>query len=142
MQQTMRACFLILLTLSFCAVAVGCKKSEPPPQTAADAKPMRPPAPSGTFSLEGRYVAAGTFGLFEDCTTGQKWRVAQEGDNVALERAYIESGVPIGSALLVTVEGGIDERPSPDRPGQESMLIVARFVEATPGRDCPAAVTE
>ena len=115
---------------------LGCKKAEPP-ATPIDAKPMRPPAPSGTFSLDGRYVHVGMIGLFEDCTTGQRWRVSQEGDHMALEEAYINSGVPLGSPLVVTVEGGIDERPSPDRPGRESMLIVARFVEAFPGADCP-----
>ncbi len=128
-----------ILLLSALALTVGlaaCKKGKDT-ETAADAKPTRPPSPSGTMSLLGNYSHAGTIGTFQDCMTGEQWRVAHEGDNGALEQAYLESKAPLGSPLLVTVEGGIDLRPNLDGPGQETMLIVARFVEARPGEVCP-----
>ena len=130
-----------ILVLSALALTLGlaaCKKGKDA-ETAADAKPTRPPSPSGTMSLRGNYTHVGTIGTFQDCTTGEQWRVAHEGDNGALEQAYLESKVPLGSPLLVTVEGGIDLRPNLDGPGQETMLIVARFVETWPGDVCPTA---
>ncbi|MEM7135616.1 MAG: hypothetical protein AAF500_03505 [Myxococcota bacterium] len=129
------ATFAILAALCF-ALGLGACKGGKETETPVAVKPTRPPSPSGTMSLRGNYEYRGSVGTFEDCTTGQRWRVAQEGDNVALEEAYIVSGVPIGEPLVVSVEGGIDRRPSPDRDGDETMLIIARFVTSWPGADC------
>jgi len=124
------------------ALAVGmlgtpaCKKGKET-ETPKEIEPTRPPSPSGTFSLRGYYMHAGTVGTFQDCTTGQRWRVAHEGDHAALEEAYLQSDTSLGTALLVTVEGGIDLRPNPDTGRDETMLIVARFVESAPGELCP-----
>ncbi len=126
----------LLLSLASVAGLAGCK-NEPPPETAAEAEPKLPPSPSGTMSLQGYYSLADPVGTFQVCGTGQHWRVSPEGDHAALEEAYRRSGVPQGSGLLVEIEGGIDSRPSPDRPGTEVMLIVARFVRAAPGEPCP-----
>jgi hypothetical protein len=89
------------------------------------------------MSLHGTYSQSGAIGVFRDCTTGEEWTVAHEGDNGALEHAYGESGVPGGSPLVVTVEGGIDYRARQDGSGREIMLIVARFVRLGPGETCP-----
>ncbi|MEM7437297.1 MAG: hypothetical protein AAF436_19250 [Myxococcota bacterium] len=135
----MRRANATLTLLAALALPLGlsaCKKGHET-ETAATAKPKRPPSPSGTMSLRGTYEYLGSAGTFEDCTTGQRWRVAQEGDNVALEEAYIASGVPIGEPLVVSVEGGIDRRASPDHDGDETMLIIARFVDSWPGANCP-----
>jgi len=128
---------LLLIGLALTLGLAGCKKGKDV-ETAADAKPTRPPSPSGTMSLRGNYSHAGAIGTFQDCTTGEQWRVSHEGDNAALEQAYFESKVPLGSPLLVTVEGGIDLRPNRDGPGQETMLIIARFVQTWPGTVCPS----
>ena len=76
--------------------------------------------------------------LLRDCSTGEQWPVAHEGDKKALEEAYLASGAEPGP-LVVTVEGGIDYRPRPDGKGREMMLIVARFVQIGPGETCPVA---
>ena len=89
------------------------------------------------MSLHGTYAQVGTSGVFRDCTTGQQWRVADEGENEALEQAYLATGVQ-PEPLVVTLEGGIDYRPRPDGQGKEVMLIVARFVRVGPGDFCPA----
>jgi copper homeostasis protein (lipoprotein) len=104
-------------------------------ETAVEAKPKRPPTPSGTMELRGEYSRSGDIGVFRDCTTGQQWPVADEGNNHLLDRAYLASGVPLGAPLVVTVEGGIDHRPSPGG-GRQMTLIVARFVQVGPGATC------
>ena len=131
----MKTSLTLLVALSLSVGLGACKKAKDT-ETAAEPKPTRPPSPSGTMSLRGYYTHVGTVGTFQDCTTRQQWKVSQEGDNVALEEAYLGSGVPLGSALLVTVEGGIDVRPTEDG-GNETMLIVARYVESAPGGLCP-----
>ena len=128
---------LLLITFALMVGLAGCKKGKET-ETAADEKPTRPPSPSGTMSLRGNYAHVASVGTFQDCSTGQQWRVSREGDNGALEKAYLESKVPLGAPLLVTVEGGIDLRPSPEG-GQETLLIVARFVKTWPGEGCPVS---
>ncbi|MGB5813493.1 MAG: hypothetical protein WBG86_23355 [Polyangiales bacterium] len=132
----MRLTAVLLLATTLSLGVVACKKGKDA-ETAADAKPTRPPSPSGTMSLQGHYAHIGTVGTFEDCTTEQKWRVSHEGDYVALEEAYLESAVALGEPLMVTIEGGIDLRPSPGGSGEETMLIVARYVKSWPGESCP-----
>ncbi len=131
----------MLAALALSLGAVACKKGKEA-QTAVDTKPTRPLSPSGTVSLTGNYSHLGVMGTFQDCTTGERWRVALEGDREALEKAYLDSKVPPASPLLVTVEGGIDLRPSPDGLGQEAMLIVTRLVQTRPGEVCPSAAHE
>ena len=104
-------------------------------ETPAEVEPKRPPTPSGTMGLRGEYSRSGDTGMFRDCATGERWRVAHEGNDDVLDRAYVASGVPLGTPLVVTVEGGIDYRPSPDG-SKELMFIVARFVQVGPGNTC------
>lgn len=134
MKPRMKLFFLIAMC-GFMGMT-ACKKGKEP-ETAADERPHRPPSPSGTMSLQGTYSQSGAIGTFRDCTTGEQWTVAHEGDNLALEEVYLASGVPSGSPLVVTVEGGIDYRPRFDGAGREIMLIVARFVRLGPGKTCP-----
>ena len=132
MRSTMTRALLVAILVALAAPA--CKKGKDT-ETPLDAKPSRPLTPSGTMSLRGEYTQAGELGTFRDCTTGQQWPVSNEGDNEALQEAYLASGAQPGP-LLVTVEGGIDYRSPPDRKGKEMMLIVARFVQADPSKTC------
>lgn len=127
---------LLLVVMCGLLGVMACKKGKDT-ESAEDARPTRPASPSGTMSLHGTYSQTGAVGTFRDCTTGEQWTVAHEGDNRALEDAYVESGVPLGSPLVVTLEGGIDYRPRLDGSGREIMLIVARFVQRGPGDVCP-----
>lgn len=133
----MKPAIRTFLLVAMCAALgmTACKKGKDT-ETAADNKPARPASPSGTMSLHGTYTQAGGVGVFRDCTTGEEWPVAHEGENQALEEAYLVSGVQPGP-LVVTVEGGIDYRPRPDGQGKQMMLIVARFVRLGPGDACP-----
>lgn len=128
----------LLLLVAMCGiVGIGACKKGKDTETAADTRPSRPPSPSGTMGLHGTYWYVGGTGTFRDCATDGQWTVANEGDNRALEQAYLESGVQPGSPLVVTVEGGIDYRPRAGGSGREMMLIVARFVRLGPGEACP-----
>ena len=135
----MKATTRTVLWVVICAAlgTTACKKGKDT-ETPVDTKPSRPPSPSGTMSLHGTYTQVGAYGTFQDCTTGEQWPVAHEGDNRALEQAYVESGAQPGP-LVVTVEGGIDYRPRPDGAGRAMMLIVARFVRVGPGKACPTS---
>lgn len=133
----MKVAIKTALLVAMCATLglTACKKGKDT-ETPADTKPSRPASPSGTMSLHGTYTQVGTLGTFRDCTTGEQWPVAHEGDNDALEEAYLASGAQPGP-LVVTVEGGIDYRSRADGKGRQMMLIVARFVRIGPGETCP-----
>jgi heat shock protein HslJ len=73
---------------------------------------------------------------FLDCATNERWPVAMEGDNAALERAYGRAKVEAGSSLLVAVEGRLEPRPKVDAAGEETTLVVERFVRAWPKKTC------
>lgn len=112
----------------------GCKKGKES-STAAD--PGREPLrAAGTMSLQGMYTYLADAGIFVDCATGERWPVATEEENAALERAYGQARTAPGAPLLVTVEGRLEWRPKVDGPGEETMLIVDRFVRAWPGKTC------
>jgi len=112
----------------------GCKQSKDS-STAADEK--RPPPPlSGTMNLRGMYSYMADAGSFVDCATQERWPVATEGDNAALERAYGEAKQAPGSPLLVTVDGRLDLRPKVDARGKQTTLIVERFVRTWPRETC------
>jgi len=117
----------------------GCKKGK---QSSTVAGPKSEPAtPSGTMSLEGMYSYMADAGLFLDCARGERWPVAMEGDNAALERAYGRAKVDAGSPLLVAVEGRLEPRPKVDAPGEETTLVVERFVRAWPKKTCATMKT-
>ena len=112
----------------------GCKKGKDS-STAADEK-REPPPPSGTMGLQGMYSYMADAGIFIDCATKERWPVATEGDNATLERAYLKAKIAPGAPLLVTVEGGLDSRPKVDGRGQETTLIIQRFVRTWPRETC------
>ena len=125
---------MLVLSLLGAALAMSaCKKGK---DTVTASEKREPPPPSGTMSLQGMYSYMADAGIFVDCATRERWPVAQEGDNAALERAYSEAKIVPGSPLLVTLEGGLDSRPKVDRRGKETTLIVQRFVRTWPRETC------
>ena len=64
------------------------------------------------FTMRGMYSYMADAALFEECISGRRFQVAQEADNLALERAYLEAQRQPGEALLVSL--GFDGRPSSD----------------------------
>ncbi len=125
----------VLMLSSLCAaLAVSACKKGKDSENASNKR--EPPPPSGTMSLQGMYSYMADAGVFVDCATRERWPVAHEGDNAALERAYGQADIAPGMPLLVTVEGGLDLRPKVDRRGKEMNLIVQRFVRTWPRETC------
>lgn len=75
---------------------------------------------SGMFS----YMADA--GIFKDCITGQTYSVATQGDNIELERAYLDTQRIDNAPLMALVEGEIIQRPNME--GNFSTLIVHKFL--------------
>lgn len=86
--------------------------------------------------MHGLYSYLADASLFTDCQSGRSYPVALEGDNVALERAYLAVPHAPGEELLVTLEGRIVERPPMEGPGTVATLLPARFLAITPGAGC------
>jgi uncharacterized lipoprotein YbaY/heat shock protein HslJ/uncharacterized lipoprotein NlpE involved in copper resistance len=95
-------------------------------------------------SFEPRLLMRGTYSMmadaatFTECSTGQHWPVAQEADNVALERAYGVVRRRPGESVLVSVEGRLALRPKMEGDGLEPALVVEHFIKAFPSETCGA----
>ncbi len=126
--------FSLVGALALAFILSGCKKGKS--SSNANEAASHEPKPSGVMTVDGMYTYLADAGIFEDCATGEKWPVASEGDNAALERAYTSSGVEPGSPLLVTVDGRVGLRRKIDGPGRENVLIVERFVRVRPRETC------
>jgi copper homeostasis protein (lipoprotein) len=81
-----------------------------------------------------RYMADA--GIFTECSTGQQWPVAQEGDNARLEREYGKVRQEPGGPVQVSVEGRIAMRPKMEGAGLQPTLVPDRFIGAFPDGAC------
>ncbi len=79
-----------------------------------------------------RYMADA--GIFTECSTGQRWPVAHEADNAALEREYARASKNPGGPVLVSVEGRVAMRPKMEGQGLQPTLVPERFIARVPGR--------
>ena len=86
--------------------------------------------------LGGLFSYLADAGRMTICLTAQNLPVAQEGDNAALERAYVERRTAPGAPLFVTVTGRFVERPRPDGKTRQLTLVVDTFERAWPGEPC------
>jgi len=72
---------------------------------------------------------------FEECFSGVGYPVAQEGDYLALERAYLEAASGPGAPVMVHVEGDLALRPPMEGPPRMS-LVVDRFIAVRDADAC------
>ena len=77
--------------------------------------------------LLGRMTYMADSARFEECFSGVGYPVAQEGDYLALERAYLEAASGPGAPVMVHVEGDLTLRPAMEWPPRMS-LVVDRFI--------------
>ncbi len=116
-RQPMRAASLLLAVL-----ATSLHAQPQPPQQ----QPVR---------WRGDFVYFADSSIFTDCTTGRQWPVAQAGDYLALEEAYLRwQGAP-KAPLLANFDGRIEIREPMEGPAREHM-VVDRFVSVQPGTTC------
>ncbi len=90
--------------------------------------------------LQGMYSYMADAGVFRECQSGARFPVAQLADNAALERGYGAARAEPGQPILVAVEARIAARPSMEGDRLEDALVVERFIGASPGESCGAAL--
>jgi heat shock protein HslJ len=115
-------------SLLLVGLLVACSADTTVPVTDAGAASSR--------TMRGLYSYMADAGMFVECGSDQRLPVAMEADNLALERAYLNSRTTPGAPLLVSVEGRIEMRPKLEGDGLERTLVPLKFNSAWPGQDC------
>jgi len=99
------------------------------------------PASAGSHGSEGKigeFIYFADAALFVDCMSGETVPVAGEGEFLALQRAYLEARAAPEAALVVVVDGRIEEREGMEG-GARPTLIVDRVAGVVPGQRCDRA---
>jgi uncharacterized lipoprotein YbaY/heat shock protein HslJ len=87
-----------------------------------------------------RYVADSP-PAFVDCADGRRLAVARDGDNAALQAAYLAARPAPGDALLATVDARVvAHHGSDDRTSGRPTLVVDRFVAISTQAHCDSPV--
>ncbi len=86
--------------------------------------------------LTGYYSYIADTGTFTDCDAARSIRVAQEGANAELEKAYLAVRRPTGEAVLVTLEGTLHWREKMEGKGSERVLVVEKLDRFWSGYRC------
>ena len=98
---------------------------------------LEPTALEGLFLL-GRMTYMADAAIFEECFSGVRYPIAQEGDYLALERAYLDAAPRPAAPVVVHVEGGLVPRPAMEGAARTS-LVVDRFIAVRPDDACARA---
>lgn len=88
--------------------------------------------------MRGMYSYLADAPSFQECLSGRRFQVAQEADNIALERAYLEARKQPGQALMVSLLGRIAERPPMEGGGMVLTVVPEQFIGVWPGETCGA----
>jgi len=88
--------------------------------------------------MRGMYSYLADAALFQECLSGRRFQVAQEADNIALERAYLKAKSQPGEALKVSLLGRIAERPAMEGGAMVLTVVPERFIGVWPGETCGA----
>jgi copper homeostasis protein (lipoprotein) len=85
--------------------------------------------------LQGMYTHMADAGILQECRTGKILSVAQQLDNIQLERTYLDAQQKNNdSTLMAIVEGEIQQRPNME--GNLSTLIIHKFIRFEPKAKC------
>lgn len=98
----------------------------------ADFMPLEP-----QLLLGGEYRYMAGAGRFKECLTGLDMPVASEGDNRALEEAYLAAQQEPGDAMKVSLEGRLVERMPVEGDEPVRTLVPERFIGVWPDQSCP-----
>lgn len=89
----------------------------------------------------GMYSYMADVGLFLECGQNKKHLpVAMEGDNIALQRAYLKNRYMSGKSLLVNVKGHSAMRPKMEGDGKEDVIVVDQFLSIAQQESCTGIV--
>ncbi len=94
-----------------------------------------------TVQMRGLYSYMADLGMFRDCDTGERYPVATEKDNMALEQAYLNTEHGIAEPLVARFEGHVTTRPAMEGSRMDKVVVVDRFIEMTSARSCKAPVS-
>jgi len=83
----------------------------------------------------GMYSYMADSGWFSDCLSGVRVPVAQQGENLALETAYMKSRPMHGAQMLVTLKGHLENVVFMEGIKTRPMLVVDQFISIEP-RGC------
>lgn len=79
--------------------------------------------------------------ILTTCLSGEVIPIAADTQWTALEQAYLDGlsaqGLEPGSALLVSVEATLAQRPRADAPGVARHAVIERVLDVGPERQCP-----
>jgi copper homeostasis protein (lipoprotein) len=92
-----------------------------------------------SLPLAGEMAYLADAARFTECLTGRSYPIAQEGDFVKMQRAYLKDVKAPGARLYVTFEGLITDRPRMEGSGVERSVVVTRFINAWPNEKCELA---
>ena len=122
-------------------VAVATPTPDPVPRAASPESASQPAGQPGIW--RGLYRFTADAGTFEDCASGARLPIAQEGANVVLEQAYLRLFSAGGSnpGVLATVAGRVLPRLAPEGRPQRNTLVVDGFISLG-GDACPPEVTK
>lgn len=90
------------------------------------------------LQLRGTYRHLADAGISAECLTGLQLAVAHEGDNAALEAAYLKARKEPAQPLLVTLEGRIVKRPGMAGDELHDTLIVEKTGRFLANENCGA----
>jgi copper homeostasis protein (lipoprotein) len=95
---------------------------------------VAPPGGDNVRRLSGHYTYMADAATFTDCANGQRMAVAEEGDNLALQRAYLAARPAPAAPMLITVDARVRPPQVPEGGGQaRPVLVVERFVAIAAG---------
>lgn len=90
--------------------------------------------------LRGQYRYLAGAGRFRECLTGLEMPVATEGDNRALEEAYLAARKEPGEEIMVTLEGRFAQRVPMEGPHPVRTVVPERFIGIWPEQSCPSPI--
>ena len=94
-------------------------------------------AAEGTgMELRGQFSYLADAASFRDCSSGRTFPVEMSGQYIALEHAYLNSGIETGTGLTVNLRGRYLERPGMEANTNTIMLIVDEFQQVSDDQDC------
>jgi len=121
------------------AALIGCASQPdpepipPPPDRPSEVESPRPERPELRV---GQYFYLADAAIVIDCFTGESYPVAMTADNIALERAYLETRSFAAETLVVVYRGVVEERPAMEPDLTQEQMVVERFLTFLPGESC------
>ncbi len=94
------------------------------------------PGYNDVVRMKGMYSYLADAGLFTECLSKVSFPVATEGENAALERAYLNTPHGQAEPILVNLDARLISRSKMNAGGYEDVVVPVRFIDIYPGIDC------